>query len=637
MVESVIRVLPPEVVNRIAAGEVVERPASILKELLENSIDASASEISVELEEGGKKRVLVRDNGCGMSPQDLPLAFASHATSKLDLDDLERNLLGVSTMGFRGEALASIGAIAMVEVTSRTPDAPHACRYRPGTDDVPRPAPGACGTAVDVANIFYNTPARRKFLRRTSTELSHCLQQFTRVAVAFPGVRFHLKHGGKRLLDFEATEELEQRLAQILGEEVAGRLLKVVYDGGRDLPAISGFVGSPLLHRRDTREQHFFVNGRWVRDRAFSHALRSAFDGFQIPGKHPVVYVFLDVAPEDVDVNVHPTKTEVRFRNSQDVYGLLRHAVRRTLEARVPERRPGAAAPPLERVPPGRSVQLEGFSAPGETPPATFADEDAPGRIPRLDRPAADFPVGPEESSPQAASPPQGAPPPDGAPPPPAVAAGRSRLAERAPSLAAGGRRTFQLLDTYILVELERGFALIDQHALHEKILFEEIFARLQEGVVEKQKLILPDVVDLTPELVPRVAAAARRLAPFGFEIEPFGERSVAVQAIPALFDREAGSTDCRRIVLSVLEDLDDDYGEPEDDAPDAVRRRMRHLASTIACKRAVKAGMRLSEEQIVSLLERGSLAEDPRYCPHGRPTTVVLHERDIEKQFDRK
>jgi DNA mismatch repair protein MutL len=682
-----IRILPPEVVNRIAAGEVVERPASVLKELVENAIDSHATEILVELEEGGKKRLEVRDNGGGIPPDELPLAFASHATSKLREEELEQNLLGVATLGFRGEALASIASVAMVEVTSRPPGTPNATRYRPHKGTPPEPAPGEPGTTIAVQQLFYNVPARRKFLRAANTELSHCLQQMTRVALAYPGIRFRLTHGRKSLLDVRATDDLRERLEELVGKKTVDQLIEVEECRSSQGTSIRGYVGAPSLHRRDTREQHVFVNGRWIRDRLFGPALRAAYEGFQIPGKHPVTYLFLDMEPSQVDVNVHPTKTEVRFRESSEIFSLVRRAVRAALEKPLPGdargEGPGGAAretiaggsslgsrwrpSSLSRgggdgLPPrrSRSRSSSGFDLPSRS--ARFEPDK-----PRLEKPgqrAGDFDFVGGDSAQQDDS-----------------FAGRGRETERgsdtsttfgaaagevagrtdsepvAPGWPTSSRRGLQLLDSYILVEEEGGVTLIDQHALHEKVLFEEIFAQLSSSVVESQRLLVPDVVDLPLEWMPLVPDVKARLAPFGFELEVFGEQAVALQALPALFDHEVGRTDTSAIVLAIFDRCADGLADGgtnraspavttattagessvRSEAPAAVHEEVRRLAATIACKRAVKAGMPLTPEEVQSLLERGRGAVDSRFCPHGRPTTVFLAQREIERRFDRK
>jgi len=637
---SSIRVLPSEIVNRIAAGEVVERPASVLKELVENAIDASATEVFVELEEGGKKLILVRDNGSGMTPEDLPLAFESHATSKLSEDELSGNLLGVTTLGFRGEALASIQSVAMLEVVSKTHGSAHANRFRPsGGASAVEPAAGETGTTIEVRNLFYNTPARRKFLRANNTEFSHSVAQMTRLALGFPCVHLRLTHGGKPVLDLPATDTLESRLRQLVGNETMEALLEVeqVAPGPSSL---SGFVSQPRLHRKDSQGQNFFVNGRWVRDRVLSHALRSAYQGFLIPGKQPVAYLFLELPPGAVDVNVHPTKTEVRFKDSQDIYRLVQHAVRETLES--------------------TGTRAAGESRFGVATPSAATPSELGADRPRLrvEQAALEFlasPVREKTVSPRGTSSrhSDAAPGRSADPCPAEVGPAETRSAEirsadhreRAEVLPTSQslpdpprthppRTAYQVLDSYIITDAPDGIVIIDQHAFHEKILFEKVFRILKEAEVESQRLLLPEVVDVTPELMPLVEKASELLGKFGFELDAFGSAAVAIHAFPAVLDRETGRTDLGTIVRAVLERL---RGEPQSSSEDPLHDPLYRIASMIACKRAVKAGMPLSEPEIQHLLERGDLAQDPRHCPHGRPTAILLSRRDIERRFDRK
>ena len=609
-----IRVLPPEVVNRIAAGEVVERPASVLKELVENSIDASATQVFVDLEEGGTKLLLVRDNGSGVGPEDIPLAFTSHATSKLSEEDFDTSSLGVSTLGFRGEALASIASVAMVEMISKTHGAPHAFRYRPSEgkpDGSLEPSAGETGTTIEVRNLFYNVPARRKFLRTPGTELSHAVQQLTRIALGFPNLHFRLTNAKKPLLDLPAVDNLRDRLRQMLEKGVADQLLEVRHDAdSRGGPSLTGFVAPPKVHRKDAQGQHFFVNGRWVRDRVLSHALRSAYQGFQIPGYQPIAYLFLDLPPGDVDVNVHPTKSEVRFRDSSAMYRLVHHSVRDALErSRVsdddrPTDDPGAVeiGEPRARV---EQAALDFFASP-----------------PRPERDHRAFAAAsPARRS--TAAPPSLAPP------------SQSTSGSPSPSPSAAAPQAKQILQSYLLVESPEGITLIDQHAFHEKILFEQIHRTLSSGEVESQRLLVPEVIDLPVDLLPLVDEAAAALRPFGFELEIFGPNAAAVHAFPAILDRGPGRANVAAIVRSVLEALHSDAGGARAQKP--VEDRIYRIAATIACKRAVKAGMPLSPPEIDHLLARGDLARDPRHCPHGRPTSVFYSRRDIEREFDRK
>ncbi|MCZ6793939.1 MAG: DNA mismatch repair endonuclease MutL [Planctomycetota bacterium] len=628
-----ISILPPEIVNRIAAGEVVERPASVVKELLENSVDAHATEMEIELEDGGKKKVTVRDNGCGMGPEDICLAFRSHATSKLRPEDFRAGLFGIASLGFRGEALASIGEVAEVEVVSRPARADHAYRYQPGKGKV-EPAAGPRGTVVEARNLFYNVPARRKFLRASSTELSHVLTQVVRLALPLPAVRFRVTQGGRKVVDFPAVSSLRERVAQVVGDEKSSELIEVGAGDGGPL-SLKGFIGAPSLRRRDAKEQHFYVNGRWVRDRLLSHALRSAYEGFLIPGWRPVAYLFLELPPESVDVNVHPTKTEVRFRDTGSLYPLVFHAIRQALgekpaagvETAEKHAEPVAeGARPVAR--PAREESGQGLRAPGERIAraarsfldASTSSTSTPRTFPPRERRE------PEPSSPLRRGPDRDA----------GASAGRGAASARREGSAA-----FQVLDSYIVVEADDALLFIDQHALHEKILFEEIHEKLLRGELVRQKLIVPDVVSLPVEHVPLLERARALLAPCGYEIEPFGEREIAVHTVPELFDRVRSAGGPRDFLAEVFRWLEEE--EPGTvDVHDPVRRGVlsapyRRLASLLACKRAVKAGTRLRPQEIDSLLEQADLADDPRHCPHGRPTVARLERGELERKFDRK
>ena len=619
-----IRILPPEVVSRIAAGEIVERPSSVLKELIENSIDSGATEILVELEDGGKRLIRVRDNGSGIDPEDLPLAFERHATSKLTDEHVTGGLFGIGTLGFRGEALASIASVADVEVLTRPHGAPHGFRYGPGGSPAPAAVPDT-GTTIEVRSLFHNVPARRKFLRSSSTELSHALDAVTRLALGFPGIRFRAAHEGRSAFDFKAARDLGERLEQVLGKDAAALLLPIE-PARSGLPSVSGFVGNPRLSRKDGRGQSFFVNGRWVRDRVLSHALRSAYQGYQTPGSQPVAYLFIDVPEDEVDVNVHPAKVEVRFRESSEVYSLVQRSVREALDAGA-ERgsEPGSGAMDMEPAAMGSSRRP---SVTGAPPDALAAIREAALEFLRSpERPQAPRTRGNGKAAPPAAS--------------PSGAAFTKSPPELGAAEAPRALPAFQVLDSYIVLESPGGLVLIDQHAFHEKIIFEEVVRRMREGTVESQRLLLPEVVDVPPSWMPLAGEVGRALAPFGFEIEPFGETAVAIHAFPGILDRETGGTDLTAIVRAAFESAIEHGGkvleEPGGEAPGALGSAVRRLAATIACKRAVKAGQRLREDEIQSLIARGELAEDPRHCPHGRPAAVFLTRRDLEKQFDRR
>lgn len=602
----VIQKLPADIINRIAAGEVIERPASVIKELVENSIDAGATEVLIDLEEGGCKRLTVRDNGCGMDPPDLQMAFESHSTSKLDTTGFHEGLFGVDTLGFRGEALPSIGSVAEVEAVSRTALSEHAYRYRLDGKP-PEPAAGEPGTVLEVRNLFSKLPARRKFLRRPATELSHVIAQVTRISLAYPGICFLVTNMGKRSLDLPACGTLRERLGQIIGREKLADLIEVVHRGSDGSPHLHGFVSSPGLRRGDTRMQHFFVNGRWVRDRLFTAALRAAYRGYLVAGKHPLVYLFFEFPADAVDVNVHPTKSEVRFRNPGLMYPLIYNVVRRVLE-------PGAGEDP-----------------PGDDSEAASRTEEAKARV---ERAAMNFLSRPPSAAPGFSAQGTGGGSPGGGW---SAAAGRQETGEE-PASQSGGR-AFQILDSYILVEEEDAVLLIDQHALHEKILFEGIYRQLLEGEVVLQRLMVPEVLSISPRQVPLIEDGCRLLSACGYEAEPFGEAEVAIRAVPELFEgkgRKSGSAEICQEVFNWLECEGDRYRDA-DETPEVLEERLRALASLMACKRAVKAGDRLSPVEIDSLLERADLARDPRNCPHGRPTMVRLSRRELDSSFDRK
>ena len=601
----IIQKLPSDIVNRIAAGEVIERPASVIKELVENSIDAGATEILIDLEDGGCKRLTVRDNGCGMDPSDLQMAFESHSTSKLDTDGFREGMFGVGTLGFRGEALPSIGSVAEVEAVSRTPKGEHAYRYRLDGQP-PEPAAGEPGTVLEVRNLFSRLPARRKFLRRPATELSHIIQQVTRIALAYPGVSFLVTNMGKRSLDLAACDTLRERLGQILGADKLENLIEVAQPGDENSPHLHGFISAPALRRGDTRMQNFFVNGRWVRDRLFTAALRAAYKGYLIPGKHPLAYLFFEFPAEAVDVNVHPTKSEVRFRNPGLMYPLVYNVVSRALE---PEDRSQEAADDSGSAAKAGIEQaaLDFFA----NPPPSARDASTGGSGGSIAGAGWSAAGGPREAVEE-----------------------RREL----PEVESPGR-VFQLLNSFILVEEEDGILLIDQHALHEKILFEGIYRQLLEGEVVQQKLMVPEILALSVEQAPLLEDGCRLLGACGYEAEPFGEAEVAIRAVPELFEgkrRKSRVAEICQEVFSWLEREGDRYLS-DDETPELLEQRLRALASLMACKRAVKAGDRLSPEEIDSLLEHGDLAMDPRNCPHGRPTMVRLSRRELDSSFDRK
>ncbi|BBK39705.1 DNA mismatch repair protein MutL [Allostella sp. ATCC 35155] len=602
-----VRLLPPVVVNRIAAGEVVERPAAAVKELVENALDAGARQIAVTLGDGGQTLIVVVDDGCGMTPGDLELAVERHATSKLPDDDLER----VSTLGFRGEALPSIGAVARLAITSRAAgaDAAWTIRVEGGDKTAPRPAAHPPGTRVEVRDLFYATPARLKFLKTPRTEREHVLDAVRRLAMAHPAVAFSIAEEGRTLARYDVTPGWDGpdgrlvRLGQVLGQAFRENALTVRAE--REGLGLSGFAGLPTYHRATAAEQFLFVNGRPVRDRLLFGAVRGAYADVLARDRHPVVALFLDVPSEVVDVNVHPAKTEVRFRDSGLVRGLVVGALRHALaaaghrasttvsEAALGAFRPlgipggGAHAPGTgARLPPGLAERLAGFQAPhpGSPPVGPRLGLDLPpaAPIPAGEAPAPDRPLG-----------------------------------------AARG----QLFNTYIVAETADGLVLVDQHAAHERLVHERMKAALAAGHVGRQVLLLPEVVELESAAIDRLVARAAELAELGLVLEGFGPGAVVVREVPAML----GDTD----VPGLVRDLADEIAELGQAF--SLRERLDQVSGTLACHGSVRAGRRLTGEEMNALLRQMEATPNSGQCNHGRPTYVELRRADIERLFGRR
>lgn len=586
-----IRKLAPELVNQIAAGEVIERPASVVKELVENAIDAGARRVEVALEDGGKRLVRVADDGCGIAAEELLLAVESHATSKLAAAE---DLFCVRTLGFRGEALASMGSVADLRIASRlrAEGAEGAeIRVRGGAAEAVRPAGVAPGTTVEVRDLFFNTPARRKFLREGAGELRPAIEALQRLALGAPGVGFRLVHRGpgeagesgwRLIFDARPTADPLERIADLFGRDLAADLVPV--DGARGSARIAGFAALPRRTRGDAREQHVTMNGRPVRDRLIGAAVREAYQGFLMTRRFPIVFLALELAPEMVDVNVHPAKLEVRFREPREIFSLVRGAIAATLEDRkaVPALEPRGGA----KYEPQRTRR-----------PRSFRTDASAYSIPESSSGSSVISVAEER-------PVWGAPAADPTPP------------------------FLQLASGYLVVAAARGFEVIDPHALHERILYEEWKARLATGAVEVQQLLLPILVDLAPLDEARLADLRAPLAALGLVVEPFGPGTAAIQAVPALADRRAGR-DWGGALRGLLA-VEEDGGGP------ARATLLESLTATIACKAAVKLGERLRPEEVAALLARRAAADRSHLCPHGRPTALAFEERDLERQFKR-
>jgi DNA mismatch repair protein MutL len=575
-----IRQLPPALVNRIAAGEVIERPASVVKELIENAIDAGAQNILVEVTDGGRDLIRVSDDGGGIPADELALAFASHATSKLIDDD---QLFCIRTMGFRGEALASIGSISQSRIVSRPVDQAHAHEISNNGGEITpiREAAANCGTTVEVRNLFFNTPARRKFLRSTSTEFGHISQTLMRLALPFESVSFKLIHNGRTTLELPPSGRL-QRFLQAWPVEFQEHYLTIDAQFGD--AALRGIVGMPELARPTPAHQYLYLNGRSIRDKFISHALREAYRGLTEPGRHPACVLLLELPPDEVDVNVHPTKSEVRFRDGTRIHGIIQTGVRQKLG----ESDLSPAAHPVRTAEEAKTEHRQSLQA----RLADFFRQPIPPQMPAIPLPSEA--EGPPEQFPEESVP------------------------SRAPAI--------QLHNSYLVAQSEDGLIIIDQHALHERIIYEELLERVSRGPLESQRLLIPLTLPASPRQLGLLEQIRPLLARLGIEVEPFGPESVAVHAFASFLSRLDPGT----FVAELLE-------RGEQDLLDMHEEEVLHeVLDMMACKAAVKAGDPLSPSEIEALIARRAAVERSSNCPHGRPTTLRMSLKDLEKQFKR-
>jgi DNA mismatch repair protein MutL len=598
--------LPPTVITKIAAGEVIERPASVVKELLENSIDAGAKRIEVELDQGGAELIRVVDDGCGIAADDLPLAFASHATSKLSSAD---DLFQIATLGFRGEALASIGGVAQVTLQSRPGDAADGAEItcHGGELSAIRPWNGSPGTRIEVRHLFFNTPVRRKFMRTVSTEVGHISEAVTKLALANPGLHVVLRHNGKLVFEVPAATGLLDRLRLFFGREVADAAYDI--EAGHGPVRLRGFVCDPACDKGTAKLQYLFINGRWIRDRSLGHALQEGYRGLLMTGRYAVAFLFLELPPDAVDVNVHPTKSEVRFRDGQALYHLVLATVRDRL--RRANLVPRLQAPKNTLLPSpgfageGPGVRVFGFENPAPSPPTPLPQSRERGE---LSNPFDAWQLQPTAS-----------PAPRLDFPPPAAATPTFVDSPINPT-------AIQLHDAYLVVETPDGMLVIDQHALHERILFEQLRQRIAAGQLERQRLLIPEPVDLPAEQAARVLAERDALAALGLEVEDFGGGTVLVCSYPVILSRCPPAEIFRGVVDRLV----------AKDRPPTRDHLLNDLLATMACRAAVKAGDRLTSEEITDLLAQRAFADDTHHCPHGRPTSLLFSRRELDRQFRR-
>ena len=606
--------LPENVRNQIAAGEVVERPASVVKELVENALDSGATEIKVELEEGGVKLVRVTDNGCGMSEADLSLAFTPHATSKLrEVDDLEH----IASLGFRGEALASIGSVARARIQSRLAGGAttgHAIENEGGRIGAVLEAGGPAGTIVEVRDLFYNTPARRRFLKRTATELGRCLDVLQRLVLAHPGVGFVVTHDKKRVLDVEASMDLRGRVRRLFGSDLAEALVALhERDGDTE---ITGLIAPPRFARRDTSRQVWFLNGRPLRDKLLVRCLRQAYSGYQVENRQPVAFVSISMNPEKVDVNVHPQKTEVRFREERRLFGFLHNALRRAV-AKTDMATPGGRMLDAAARRDGTDLQparQQVFRDDSHERPGARDGSDGSEELRVFEVPGQPF----DPSSIRATA---GAPRAEGDTP---AAADAPAEAWDAPDDLRGPY--LKIAKTYVVRALSDGFEIVDQHALHERVTFERLKAQLDEGGIEVQRLLVPELVELSRAEVQLLSDRLEALRGIGFELDVFGETTIAVHGLPALL-RRPKPTELVRELLATFE------ARRVAPSPGELLGDVLH---SMACRSSVMAGDDLDELEIRALLEEAARV-DAQTCPHGRPVRVRFSLYDLERAFHRR
>ncbi len=611
-----IRRLPPDAVNRIAAGEVIERPAAAVKELVENALDAGARSVRVLIEAGGLQRILVEDDGSGLSPEELALAVERHATSKLAVEaDGSIDLLNIRTMGFRGEALPSIGSIARLSIRARQRDSETAWSISVdgGRGEAARPAAWESlkphGAQVDVRDLFYATPARLKFMKSERAEALAVGDVVRRIALSRPDVGLSLESDGRSVLRLApetgelATARLA-RIAAVLGKDFRDNAIEI--DSERDGVTVRGFAGLPTFNRGSAQHQYLFVNGRPVKDKLLTGVIRAAYQDFLARDRHPMAALYVDLDPHFVDVNVHPAKTEVRFRDPGGVRGLMIGALRHGLAAAghrasttVTGFALGAARPqeaPMA-LPWGRQQTTVSPWRPA------FEEREAEAFDASVLMSAADVLMG---ASVRAEPAPQGA-------------------AEQA--LPPLGLARAQLHETYIVAQTADGVVIVDQHAAHERLVYERMKAEMSASGVRRQALLIPEIVDLGEEGADRVAARSAELEELGLEVEGFGRGAVAVRATPALF----GVMD----VQGLLRDLADDFFEYE--AGLSLKERFEEVMGNMACRGSVRAGRRLNLEEMNALLRQMEATPHSGQCNHGRPTYVELKLADIERLFGRR
>jgi DNA mismatch repair protein MutL len=633
-----IRELPDELISQIAAGEVVERPASVVRELVDNALDAGATQVTVRLLAGGVRLILVEDDGFGIPREELPVALRRHATSKIaSLQDLE----AVGTMGFRGEALAAINSIADMSLLSRTAADEHAWQLDGRTGEL-KPAPRSRGTSVEVRELFYATPARRKFLKTDATELAHCIEAVRRHALVRPDVGFAIWHEGKLVEQWRAAtgdKAHQQRLGDVLGSEFVEQSVAVSYESSArradGLPAVRvwGVAGIPDAARSRADQQFAYVNGRYVRDKVLTHAARSAYEDVLHGHRQPVYALYIEIDPSRVDVNVHPTKIEVRFRDSREVHQAVRYATENALA--VPRSAAAAAVPAVE-TPNGGSEPNRPFAQQGWAQPAMNFAANGGSRVSDFE---AMWPTRPQAASPSgfamgggssyAVTAPDAYIPNANGAPNNAAPAGDGTFTPLPSGDWPLGRAIAQLQGIYVLAENTQGLIIVDMHAAHERIVYERLKTQMDAGdgaSIASQPLLIPATFPASPQEVATAEASAQTLATLGLEITPFSPKTLAVRAVPT----SLAQGDAVELARSVLAEL------AQHDASTVIQRAQNELLSTMACHGAVRANRKLTMDEMNALLRQMEATERSDQCNHGRPTWRQVSIKELDALFMR-
>jgi len=592
---SQIKVLPESVINKIAAGEVIDRPASVVKELIENAIDARASRIDTYLEDGGRKLIRVSDDGIGMDAEDIALAFQSHATSKLQNAD---DLFAVRTLGFRGEALPSIGAVSHASIISRIRGAMNGAEIKidGGVLSKVKERGAPEGTQVEVRELFFNTPVRKKFLKSIPTEMAYISEVLTKFSLSYPVIHFTLMHNNRTVFNLPTVQDTAERIATFFGEEMEKHLIPIFLR--EEMFTLSGYIAPPFFDKSNARMQFIFLNGRYIKDNAIFRAINEAYHGKLMHKRYPIVFLFLQVEPSEIDVNVHPTKIEVRFRNTSAIYNYVLSALKEGLNKSTTK---NISVPPLIPRLEREAARGEEFDLIKKSLWERFSLEKEDGGKSRI------------YSDIQANR--------------------KMETEENAKAFPAEvrtkTRRTcFQIHNAFIIEETEGGLNIIDQHALHEIILYHEIERNLQASKSLSQRLLIPEMIELSPKDFFSIISLKEYLETLGLEVEEFGQHTLVIRAFPQVLKH----LNAKEFIESLLAELG------AEDSLKGKDKILNKLINIMACKGAVKAGQRLEPQEIEALLEKKkSINAYTNNCPHGRPTTLYFSLDELQKQFKRK